>query len=548
MTSAACARRVPSRTPCARKPAASPRISGDGPQRPTRWPPPDAVPCSPERPQAEERDERWARVEGGGARIVSLEATPILLIAAYAAAVVIYIISENRRPQTAFAWMLLFFAIPALGIVIYWIFGRAHPDFGKTRKLRRQSLPVHLARTLRDAGLRHEAHLDAFAHPTRERLARLVRASADALVTGGNRVELLQDAGEAYPRLLDDLRGARRSIHLQYYSWGADELGEELLRLLGAKVAEGVAVHILYDPIGSISHMGPRYRRRMAAAGVRMVPFSPLWRVHTISYRNHRKIAVIDGEIGHTGGLNIGDEHVDPGPGVGVWRDTNLRFTGPAVRALQSVFFVDWTNATGEILAAEADFPPLGPEPADGVPVQLCLSGPDSRWRAIRQQYFAMIAGARHRIRAQTPFFILDDTIAEALKTAALSGVDVEIMVSARGPGQLVPSWAANTYMQEVTAAGVKVFLYEAGYLHAKTITVDGEVASVGSANWDIRSFSINYELNAIVYDADFARRLDADFERDLAQCSPFRLSEYRRRAGILRFRDSAARLASPLL
>src|SRR5690606_7901795 len=174
MTSAACARRVPSRTPCARKPAASPRISGDGPQRPTPLAAAGRCAMLARTTAGGGTDERWARVEGGGARIVSLEATPILLIAAYAAAVVIYIISENRRPQTAFAWMLLFFAIPALGIVIYWIFGRAHPDFGKTRKLRRQSLPVHLARTLRDAGLRHEAHLDAFAHPTRERLARLV--------------------------------------------------------------------------------------------------------------------------------------------------------------------------------------------------------------------------------------------------------------------------------------------------------------------------------------------------------------------------------------
>ncbi len=481
---------------------------------------------------------------------MNLEGMPILLIAAYAAAVVVYIISENRRPQAAFAWMFLFFAVPALGILIYWIFGRAHPDFGKTRSLRRQSLPDHIARSAQDARRRIDASFGEFveAYPAHEYLARLVWASADAPVIGDNRAELLQNAPHAYPSLVADLRAARRSIRLQFYTWGGDGFGKELQALLAAKAAEGVSVHILYDPIGSQRRMSLRYRRAMAAAGIRLEPVSPLWRVHTISYRNHRKLAVIDGEIGHTGGLNIGDEHIDPGPKVGVWRDTNLRFTGPAVRMLQAVFFVDWTNATGEILADEADFPPLDQAPVGGVPIQLCLSGPDSRWRAVRQQYFAMITGARYRIRAQTPFFILDDTITEALKTAALSGIDVKIMVSVRGPGQLVPSWAANTYMQEVAAAGVKVFLYEAGYLHAKTITVDGEVASVGSANWDIRSFSINYELNAIVYDADLARQLDADFERDLAHCSPFSLAEYRRRPSLLRFRDSAARLASPLL
>ena len=381
------------------------------------------------------------------------------------------------------------------------------------------------------------------------KLASLVHSNAHAFVTTCNRVEVLQDAAETYPRLMEDMRAASASIHLQYFSWASDDLGEEFGSLLADRAAQGVEVRLLYDPVGSFWMLSRGYVRAMRRAGIRMCPVSPMWRLHTISYRNHRKIAVIDGRVGYTGGLNVGCEHVDPGPGFDLWRDTHLRVAGAAAHALQAVFAVDWANATGERLLAPGYFPPLSEErTALDLPVQLCLSGPDSQWRAVRQQYFAMIVGARERVWAQTPFFILDDTIAEALKAAALAGVDVRIMVSARGVSQRVPYWAANTYMAEVADAGVKIFLYEPGYLHAKTISVDGEVCSIGSANWDIRSFSINYELNALVYDPAVAGRIEDAFERDLARCEPFDPEAYRRRPWLLRFRDSAARLASPLL
>lgn len=182
-------------------------------------------------------------------------------------------------------------------------------------------------------------------------------------------------------------------------------------------------------------------------------------------------------------------------------------------------------------------------------PVQILTSGPDSEWRAIRQLYFAMIVAAQRRVRLQSPFFILDATITEALTSAALAGVDVEVMLSARGEGlNQAPYRAANTYMAEVAAAGARVYLYEKGYLHAKTIVIDGEVCSVGSANLDIRSFSINYELNTVIYDRRLAQELEAAFERDLEGCQSFSLNEYKQRSALNRLRDSAARLLSPLL
>ena len=287
----------------------------------------------------------------------------------------------------------------------------------------------------------------------------------------------------------------------------------------------------------------------MTAAGVRMAPISPEYRLHTISYCKHRKITVIDGAIGYTGGMNIGREHLSGGAGFESWRDTQLRIVGEGAALLQAVFMVDWYNAVREDLFSPAYYPRAALEPDAGeVPVQILTSGPDSQWAAIRQLYFAMIVSAQRHVFLQQPYFIPDASIAEALKSAALSGIDVKLIISARPSGDPVPAWAGNTFMLDVVRAGARVFLYEKGYLHAKTISIDSEICSVGSTNIDIRSFSINYEINAVLYSERLARELEEDFERDLAYCTEFDPAEYGSRNVAVRLRDSAARLLSPLL
>jgi cardiolipin synthase A/B len=314
-------------------------------------------------------------------------------------------------------------------------------------------------------------------------------------------------------------------------------------------VRSGVEVRLLYDPIGSQAHVGRRYVKEMLAAGIQMAPTSPRYQLHTISYRNHRKITVIDGVIGYTGGMNIGQEHLDGGAGFDSWRDTQVRLIGDSATILQAVFMVDWYNAVGENLFHAKYFPANAIDPAAGeIPVQILTSGPDSQWAAIRQLYSFMIVSAQRHVRMQSPFFVPDATLAEALRTAALSGVDVKVMVSARPSGNRLPDWAGNTFIDDIVTAGVRVFLYEKGYLHAKTISIDSEICSIGSANIDIRSFSINYELNAVFYSRQIARELERDFELDLHDCSEFDPEVYRDRGTSIRFRDSVARLLSPLL
>ena len=480
----------------------------------------------------------------------------MVLAGVYVLVMAVFLISENRRPQATLAWLLVLLVAPGLGLIIYILFGRDWKAFSKQSTLRRQELkPAAMPLlapllSLQDTEIRRlEARGGGH-----QKLMMLIRRNSYSALTRRNRVEILQNAAAFYPRMIEDLEVAKHSIHLQYFIWRSDELTERLKEILITKARAGVEVRLLYDPVGSQS-TSRAYVRELRDAGIHTAPTSPYWRLHTISYRNHRKITVVDGVIGYTGGMNIGQEHVDGGDGFDLWRDTQIRIAGESASILQAIFMVDWHNAVDENLFDAAYFPLSSTDasfqddvPEDGVPVQLLPSGPDSRWAAIRQLYFFMIVTAQRHVYLQSPYFIIDASLAEALRSAALAGVDVKVMLSARPSGDPVPEWAGNTFMAEIVSSGVKIYLYEKGYLHAKTISVDSEICSIGSANLDIRSFSINYELNAVLYDAELARELERDFARDLEDCTEFDAVAYDRRNPLVRFRDSCARLLSPLL
>lgn len=469
---------------------------------------------------------------------------------AYVAASGAFIIAENRRPQATFAWVLLFIVLPGIGVLIYVLFGRELRDFSRKPRIKhdldRGPEPLGSLLAAQDETL---ADLEARSGP-QGRVAKLVRHNGHSALTKENHVEILQDGEKFYPRLMQDLRAAKQSIHLQFFQWASDAVGQELKAILVAKAAEGVQVRLLYDPLGSFFRMDPRYRWELQKGGVQIAPASRLFWLHTISYRNHRKIAIVDGLIGYTGGLNIGQEHLDGGKAFSGWRDTHLRLVGTAAVILQAVFAVDWANAVGEDIFVPEHFPPVPPDTSEeDVPVQITVSGPDSRWRAIRQLYFTLINSARRHVYIQSPFFILDETISEALKASALAGVDVQIMLGDVGYGSRLPYWAGNTYIAEVASAGARFFLYRRDrYFHPKTISIDSEICSIGSANMDIRSFGINYELNAVIYDRAKTRELEQAFQRDRAECEEFDLAAYQDSRSLTRFRDSVARLFSPLL
>ncbi len=474
-----------------------------------------------------------------------------VLLFLYAVVTGVFLVSENRRPQSTLAWMLVLFFVPGIGLLVYLLFGRDRKAFSKQHDLLMQDLEANALPLLAPILSRQDAELARLESErvNRKKVMMLVRRNSVSALTTRNRVEIQQDAAKFYPSLMDDIKAAQHSIHLQYFIWGVDSFTDGLRQILMEKARAAVEVRLLYDPIGSQAHVGRHYVRDMLAAGIRMAPTSPFYHLHTISYRNHRKITVIDGAIGYTGGMNIGQEQLDGGEGFDSWRDTQVRLVGESAAVLQAVFMVDWYNAIGENLFHTKYYPRDAMEPTEGdVPVQILTSGPDSQWAAIRQLYAFMIVSAQRHVYIQSPFFLPDASLAEALRTAALSGVDVKVMVSARPSGNRLPDWAGNTYIEEIVTAGVRVFLYEKGYLHAKTISIDSEICSIGSANIDIRSFSINYELNAVFYSERIAKELENDFDADLEYCSEFDPEAYRKRGRVIRFRDSVARVLSPLL
>jgi cardiolipin synthase len=480
---------------------------------------------------------------------ISLSAVLTAAVGAYALSVAVFLILENRSPQSTFAWLLLLVLFPLGGLAIYMMFGRPRHAFSRQRSLTTLMEGTSLADRSARVIAEQPAKLAALAEARADygRLASLLWASAESPLTMGNHVEILQDAREKYPRLLADIREASQSIHLLYYEWASDGFTEDLGRLLAEKVTQGVDVRILYDPVGSLMMLSRRYVRTLLGKGVEMFPFSPLWQLHTLSYRNHRKVAVIDGRIGYSGGLNMTATHLNGPRGFTGWRDTHARITGEAVPILQTVFATMWNNTTGENLFTDSLFPGAR-DGQPGVPVQVVSAGPDSRWEAIRQSYLTMIALADHHVYLQSPFLILDTSVAEALKTAALSGLDVKVMI-APGGAEYSPAYRAGlTYAADMARAGVQVFLYRGAYFHAKTVCVDSDTCSIGSANMDIRSFSINYETNLVVYDEALTRELEADFDADLERCVRFSVEEYEARSRGSRFVDSTFRLCSPLL
>ncbi len=472
-----------------------------------------------------------------------------VLIGGYALSVAVFLILENRSPQSTFAWLFLLLIFPLGGVVIYVLFGRGRHAFSRERRLTTQLDGTTLADRAARVVAEQPTTLATLAdeQPEYGQLASMLWRSARSPLTLGNRLEILQDAREKYPRLLSDMRNASHSIHLLYYEWASDPFTEDVGRLLADKVKEGVQVRILYDPVGSLTMLTRRYVRELREKGIRMHPFAPLRQLHTLSYRNHRKVAVLDGRIGYSGGLNMTEKHLTGPKGFTGWRDTHARVSGEAVPILQSVFATMWHNTTGESLFDEAFFPDA-PRTSDGVAIQVVSAGPDSRWEAIRQSYLAMIALARHHVYLQSPFLVLDTSVAEALKTAALAGLDVQVMIAPAG-AEWSPAYRAGlTYAADMARAGVRVVLYQGAYFHSKTACVDSILCSIGSANMDIRSFSINYETNLVIYDRRITRQLEADFQRDLERCVPFTTAEYQARTRRARLVDSTLRLCSPLL
>lgn len=467
----------------------------------------------------------------------------IVLLAAYCGTIVSLIavvLSENRNPVKSLAWITVLLMVPVFGVVLYIFFGRSLKN---TRMITRRN-----RRKLRKRESFKGVDTNKLPYSKANILQiKMANTLNGAIYYPGNRVEVFTSGHEKFDNLLHDLENAHQYIHLEYYIFTDDTIGNRIADILIRKASSGVKVRVIYDHIGSLNTKN-RFFKRMKDAGVEIYPFFrvtfPVFATR-INWRNHRKIAIIDGEIGYIGGMNIADRYIS-GVSYGIWRDTHVKITGPAVGGLQYAFAVDWSFMGHPLLEEKADcrVPHL---PHYSAGIQMMTSGPTNQWSNIAMVMMKAIANAKRCVFIQTPYFLPTESILRNLQAAALSKVDVRIMIPARSDSTLL-TYSTFSYIKECLAAGIKVYLYEAGMLHAKTVVVDDEFVSVGSANIDFRSFEHNFESNVFIYSREVNRQMRDIFLNDINDCVRLNASEWNKRPKTQKMKESMYRLLSPIL
>lgn len=451
------------------------------------------------------------------------------------------VLLRKKDPAATFAWILVLVFVPVLGVLLFWFLGRERVQRPVRRRVEERA-PVTGRIHQRMSGQADPDLLERSLRrqPAAQRgMVRLASSLGNMEVVAGNRVEALVGAEATYDALVEAIDAARDHVHLQYYIFRSDRSGRRILEAMTRAAERGVRVRLLYDGFGSFG-LRRRLRPFLRAGGYAkpFFPLSVLRRAWTVKLRNHRKLAVIDGRVGFTGGINVGDMFVG-------WRDVHLRVEGPAVGQLQGIFASDWYMASRYDLTDPAFFPVVEPR-GDSV-VQILQSGPDESLEAIHRLYFAAIASARERVLLTTPYFVPDQAMSVALQTAALRGVDVRLIVP-RHSNHRVTFHAGRSFYDELLRAGVRVHEYVEGMLHTKAMVVDGRLATVGSFNLDVRSFRLNFEMVAVLYDRGSVEALERLLEEDLARTERVSLERWRERSVATRIKEGYARLMSPLL
>ena len=471
------------------------------------------------------------------------------LIFANIVAAIAAIILERRNPAASAAWVTVIFMLPVAGIVLFFLLSQNI----SARKLYKLS---EFEEMKIDSSLKNqinEIKNGTYRFSTEEGklwqdMIHLNQLYGRAYYSQNNSVEFITDGRQMFDTMMQDIMSARETINIMFFIVKNDETGRQFIDALTQKAREGVEVRLLLDSMGS-RQINDRVLRDFLDAGGKRAYFFPR-KLNLVNfdfnYRNHRKLAVIDGIIGYTGGFNIAREYLGLKKKFGYWRDTHIRITGQSVQDINARFILDWRTASKEkIVLSEAFYSGVISEGNTGI--QIVSSGPDSVKEEVKRSLMKMITSAERSIYVQTPYFVPDDSILESLKMAAQCGVDVRVMIPCMPDHPLV-YWATYSYAGELVKSGGRVFIYENGFLHAKTMVVDGEVGTVGSANFDRRSFSLNFESNAFIYDKKEAQTMERIFCEDLKECRELTISLYENRSRTIKVKEVAARLLSDLL
>lgn len=453
--------------------------------------------------------------------------------------IIVVVVSENRNPVKSLAWVTVLLLLPMVGIVLYIFFGR---NIQNTRKMSRRNRRLLKKRE-------HPRKIDIASlglTPESTQHISLAHGLTGSPLYQAATVEVFTDGAAKFEALKRDLREARNFINIEYYIFENDHIGTEIADILIERARAGVTVRVIYDHVGSFK-VKNRFFKRMKNAGIQVFPFFEVTfpQLGTrINWRNHRKICIIDGRVGYLGGMNIADRYIDGGRDFESWRDTHVRVTGPIVAALQHAFVVDWHFMGQPLITDDIDTAHIE---SSAIMAQLLTSGPTSQWSNIAFMLHRAIAGAKRRVYIQTPYFLPTDALLKDIITASLAGVDVRIMIPRHSDSRLLDR-ASASYITECLRAGVKFYLYDAGMLHSKMIIIDNEFATIGSTNFDFRSFEHNFECNLFFYSPELNERLTAIYRDDLTRSTRVRPAEWRRRPLLRRAIESIVRLLSPVL
>lgn len=478
----------------------------------------------------------------------TITVVPIIIFLNIILAITI-IFLERKDPSSTWAWILVLTFLSFVGFILYLMLGRP---------MRKK----HLFRWegQKDIGIDKliSYQIDALEENTLEfnceevgkhkSLIQMNLKTSDSVLTQDNHVEIFTDGVKKYEALIEDILNAKDHIHIQYYIFKLDNLGQRLFAALKKKAQQGVKVRILYDEMGSRGVKKRQFKELLELGGEVEVFFPSILPLINprLNFRNHRKIVIIDGRIGYIGGFNVGDEYLGLNKKFGYWRDTHLRVEGSSVHPLQTRFLLDWNQASNNNINYSGRYFPAIPKKGD-VAMQIVSSGPDTEWPSIKNGYLKLLMSAKRYIYIQTPYFIPDNSFLNAIEIAALSGIDVRIMIPNK-PDHMFVYWATYSYVGQLLRAGARVFIYENGFIHAKTIVIDDEISTVGTANIDVRSFSLNFEVNAFIYNPAISHDLAEIFEKDIFDCTELTLEKYKNRSNRIKFKESISRLLTPIL
>jgi cardiolipin synthase len=452
---------------------------------------------------------------------------------------------ERKDPTTTWAWLLILLVLPGLGFIIYIMFGQ---------NLSRQKIFKEKIRVDEDKrkNINDKYEGDIYQHDGGERFLDLRKMNfnqSGARYTTNNNVKVYVNGKDKFKQLIIDIKNAKRYIHMEYYILKNDLLGRVIIKELTKKAESGLEVRLLLDSMGSRKLTKKTIKKYMDAGGKFSLFFPGIVpHINTrINYRNHRKIVVIDGEYGYVGGFNVGEEYISKDPDVGFWRDTHVRIEGEAVDDLNERFLLDWCYAAEEEIEDYDKYSSNGNKDVGDVGIQIVTSGPDHKEQYIRNAYIKLINNAKKNVYLETPYLVPDAPILESLKISALSGVDVRIIIPGH-PDHFFMPWAASSYIGELLEAGIKVYSYQKGFIHAKTIVADSTVMSIGTANLDIRSFKLNFEVNAFIFDDRIAKDGEMQFMKDIKESEEVTKEIYDNRSISIRIKESLIRLVSPIL